>query len=164
MCNSLHIKLIYGTPYIHTTSGLVERGIKTLEDLMRTNLEEKCNLNWALYQSLLVMRMTLHSKTKETPFERHYGRKSRTELASYLMLPTDNKVNFSAQPETLQVYSFNNGKGGYDQLIMKTPRKLKCDASNKFPYKFLEKKKQNKNKLECEYNTMSQIAVAGTKH
>ena len=33
----------------------------------------------------------------------------------------------SAQPETLQVYSFNNGRGGYDQLIMKTPRKLKCD-------------------------------------
>ena len=68
MCKNLHIKLIYGTPYIHTATGLVERGIKTLKDLMRTNLEDKCNLNDALYQSLMVMRMTIHSKTKETPF------------------------------------------------------------------------------------------------
>ena len=97
---------------------------------MRTNLEDKCNLNDALYQSLMVMRMTIHSKTKETPFERHYGRKPRTELTSNLNLPTDKNNYVSAQPETLQVYSFNNGRGGYDQLIMKTPRKLKCDVSN----------------------------------
>ena len=69
MCKNLHIKLIYGTPYIHTATGLVERGIKTLKDLMRTNLQDKCNLNDPLYQSPMVMRMTIHSKTKETPFE-----------------------------------------------------------------------------------------------
>ena len=62
---------------------------------MRTNLEDKCNLNDALYQSLMVMRMTIHSKTKETPFERHYGRKPRTELTSYLNLPTDKNDCFS---------------------------------------------------------------------
>ena len=163
MCKNLHIKLIYGTPYIHTATGLVERGIKTLKDLMRTNLEDKCNLNDALYQSLMVMRMTIHSKTKETPFERHYGRKPRTELTSYLNLPTDKNDYASAQPETLQVYSFNNGRGGYDQLIMKSPRQLKCDVSNNLPYKFLEKK-QNKNKFESEYDTNPQIAVAETKH
>ena len=159
---NLNIKLIYGTPYIHTATGLVERGIKTLKDLMRTNLQDKCNLNEALYQSLMVMRMTVHSKTK-SPFERHYGRKPRTELTNYLNLPTGNNEYISAQPETLQVYSFNNGKGGYDQLIMKTPRKLKCDVSNNFPYKFLEKR-QTKNKFESEYQTKPQTAVAGTKH
>ena len=128
-CKNLNIKLIYGLPYIHTATGLVERGIKILKDLMRTNLQDKCNLNEALYQALMVMRMTVHSKTKESPFERHYGRKPRTELTNYLNLPTGNNEYISAQPETLQVYSFNNGKGGYDQLIMKTPRKLKCDVS-----------------------------------
>ena len=46
---------------------------------------------------------------------------------------------------------------------MKTPRKLKCDVSKNFPYKFLEKK-QNKNKFESEYDTNPQIAVAETKH
>ena len=65
MCKNLHIKLIYGTPFIHTATGLVERGIKTLKDLMRTNLEDKCNLNDALYQSLMVMGRTIHSKTKD---------------------------------------------------------------------------------------------------
>ena len=141
MCKNLNIKLIYGTPYMHTATGLVERGIKTLKDLMPTNLEDNCNLNEALYRSLMVMRTTIHSKIKESPFERHYGRKPRTELTSYLNLPTDNNEFISAQPETLQVYSFNNGRGGYDQLIMKTPRKLMCDVSNNFLYKFLEKKK-----------------------
>ena len=58
----------------------------------------------------------------------------------------------SAQLETLQVYSFNNGQGGYDQLIMKTPRKLKCDISNNLPYKFLEKK--NKTKTSLKVNTI----------
>ena len=121
MCENLHIKQIYGTPYTHTATGLVERGIKTLRYLMRSNLKDKSNLNDALYQSLMVMRKTIHSKTKETPFERHYGRKPRTELTSYLDLPTDEDDYVSAQPETLHVYSFNNGRGGYDQLIMKTP-------------------------------------------
>ena len=129
---------------------------------MRTNLQDNCNLNEALYQSLKVMRMTVHSKTKESPFERHYGRKPRTELTNYLNLPTGNNESISAQPETLQVYSFNNGKGGYDQVIMKTPRKLKCDVSNNFPYKFLEKR-QTKDKFESEYQTKPQTAVAGTK-
>ena len=47
---------------------------------------------------------------------------------------------------------------------MKTPRKLKCDVSNNLPYKFLEKKKQNKNKFEGEYDTNPQTAVAETEH
>ena len=89
-CKNLNIKLIYGTPYIHTATGLVERGIKTLKDLMRTNFQDNCNLNEAPYQALMVMRMTVHSKTKESPFERHYGRKPRTELTNYLNLPTSN--------------------------------------------------------------------------
>ena len=50
MCKNLNINLLYGKPYIHTATGLVERGIKTLKDLMRTNLEDSCNLNEALYR------------------------------------------------------------------------------------------------------------------
>ena len=163
-CKKLNIKLIYGTHYIHTATGLVERGIKTLKDLMKANLEDKCTVNEALSRSLNVMRTTIHSSIKETPFERHYGRKPRTEITSYLNIPTEINEIVSARPETLQVYSFNNGDGEYDQLIMKAPRKLKCDVSNKFPYQFLEKKKQNKNKIESNYETKPQTAIAGTKH
>ena len=32
ICKSLSIKLIYGTPYIHTPTGLVERGLKNVEN------------------------------------------------------------------------------------------------------------------------------------
>ena len=130
---------------------------------MRTNLEDNCNLNEALYRSLMVIRTTIHSKIKESPFERHYGGKPRTELTNYLNLPTDDNEFISAQPKTLQVYSFNNGRGGYDKLILKTPRELKCDVSNNFQIKFLENK-QNKNNFESEYQSEPQTAVAGTKH
>ena len=82
---------MYGTPYIHTATGLVERGIQTLKDLMKTNLEDKCTVGEALSRSLNVMRTTIHSIIKETPFERHHGRKPRTEITSYLNIPTDMK-------------------------------------------------------------------------
>ena len=68
-CKKRSIKLIYGTLYIHTATGLVERGIKTLKDLMRTNLEDKCTVSEELSRSLTVMRTTVHSSIKETPFE-----------------------------------------------------------------------------------------------
>ena len=42
------MRIIYGTPYIHTATGLFERGIKTLNDLMRTNSADNCNLNEGL--------------------------------------------------------------------------------------------------------------------
>ena len=48
------------------------------------------------------------------------------------------------QPDQKHFQSTNlaSKHGDYDQLVMKTPRKLmKCDVSNNFPYKFLEKKK-----------------------
>ena len=163
-CKTLNIKLIYGTPYLHTATGLVKRSIKTLKDLMKTNLEDKCTVSEALSRSSHVMRTTIYSSIKETPFERHYGKKPRTEITSYLNIPTDINEIVSARPETLQEYNFNNGDGEYDQLIMKAPRKLKCDVSNKFPYQLLGKKKQNKNKFESNYETKHQTAIAGTKH
>ena len=74
------IKLIYGTSYIHTPTGLVERGIKTLKNYMRAILWDGWTINEALSRSLNVMRTTVLSSIKETPFERHYRRKPRTEL------------------------------------------------------------------------------------
>ena len=162
-CKKLNIKLIYGTPYKHTATGLVERGINTLKVLMKTNLEDKCRVSKALSRSLNVMRTTIHSSIKITPFEKHYGRKPRTEITSYLNIPTDIIEIVSPRSETLQVYSFNNGDGDYDQFIMKAPRKLECDVSKKFPYQF-QKKKQNKNRFESIYETKPQTAIAGTKH
>ena len=63
-CKSLKIKLIYGTPYIHTSTGLVERGIRTLKEYFRTNLEEGYNINEALGRSLNVIRTKVQSSKK----------------------------------------------------------------------------------------------------
>ena len=141
----------------------MERGIKTLKEYPRTNLEEGYNINEALSRSLHVMRTTVHSSIKETPFERHCGRKPRTEVHNYLNMSPNKHYNVSARPETLQVYTFTNGNGAYDQLVMKAPRKLKEDVSNKFPYLFLEKK-QNKGTFESAYENKPQTVVAGTNH
>ena len=96
--------------------------------------------------------------------ERHYGRKPRTKLTSYLNFSLNGKTNvILAKPETLQVCTISNNEGHHDQLVMKAPCKLKEVVSNKFPYIYIEKK-VNKNKFESAYDTKPQIAVAGTKH
>ena len=64
-CKSLNIKLFYGTPFIHTPTCLVERGVKTLKDYLRTNFEEGYVINEALSRSLNVMRTTVHSSIKK---------------------------------------------------------------------------------------------------
>ena len=38
-CREHYIKLIYGTPYIHTPTGLVERGVRTLKENLLTNIK-----------------------------------------------------------------------------------------------------------------------------
>ena len=76
------------------------------------------------------MRTTVHSRIKETPFERLHSRKPRTELTSYRNLLPDKNDTISAKPEALQIYSFERRDRDYDQLVMKTPRKPKCSVSN----------------------------------
>ena len=38
-CETHQIKLVYGTPYIHTPTGLVERGVRTLKETLLTNIK-----------------------------------------------------------------------------------------------------------------------------
>ena len=38
-CKKHYIKLIYGTPYIHSPTGLVERGVRTLKENLLTNIK-----------------------------------------------------------------------------------------------------------------------------
>ena len=108
------------------------------------------------------MRTTVHLSIKETPFERHYGRKPRTEMHNYLNI-SPNKRYVLDKPETLQVYPYSNGSGNYDQLVMKTPRKFKEDVGNKVSYLFLEKN-HNLGNFESIYENKPQVAIAATKH
>ena len=159
MCKNLTIKVIYVTQYIHAATGLVERGIKTLKDLIVTKVADNCNLNQALYRSLTVMRTPVHSKIKETPFERHYDRKPRTELTSYLGLPSN---VISAKTETFQIFTFTSKDGDNEQLVMKTLHKLKCDVSNNFRYNFPEKKTKQQVRKQIRNNTTNSSCLFKT--
>ena len=139
-CKKHYIKLIYGTPYIHTPTGLVERGVRTLKDNLLTNIKAGERFGKALDLSLDVMRKTPHTKLKKSAFELHYGRKPNTEISNLLSL--DNlknltKNSISAKPDTLQVYSFSGVGCVSDQLPMKT-RKSDKGVSN-HPFLFLGK-------------------------
>ena len=78
-------------------------GIRTLKDYLRTNLGKGHKINDASRRSLNVMRTTVNSSIKETPFKRHYGEKPRTEIHNYLNVSPNINYNGSARPETLQV-------------------------------------------------------------
>ena len=79
-CEKHYIKLIYGTPYIHTPTGLVERGVRTLKENLLTNLKAGKRFGKALDMSLDVIRKTPHTRLKKSAFELHYGRKPNTEI------------------------------------------------------------------------------------
>ena len=51
-CRNHHIRLIFGTPYIHTPTGLVERGMRTLKGILLTNKKAGEKYNKALHIAL----------------------------------------------------------------------------------------------------------------
>ena len=63
-CKKHYIKLIYGTPFIHTPTGLVERGVRTLKENLLTNIKAGERFGKALDMSLDVMRKTLQTRLK----------------------------------------------------------------------------------------------------
>ena len=56
----------YGPPNLHTGTGLVERIIQSMKNLIKANLENKQNLHGSLNKALYVLRFTIHSELKKT--------------------------------------------------------------------------------------------------
>ena len=157
-----YIKLIYGTPYIHTPTGLVERGVRTLKKNLLTNLKAGEGFGKAPDMSLDVMRKTPHTRLKKSAFELHYGRKPKTEISNLINLDEIEKLtkrSVSVKPDTLQVYSFSGAGGVLDQLPMKPKKGAK--GVSYYPVSFLEKKHQ-RNKFESAYSDKPQLAISGT--
>ena len=76
---------------MHTGTGAAERATQTLKKLIITNLEDKTCLTEGVNKALNVMRFTIHTGLKTTPFELHHGRKPRTELTNIIK---DEKISF----------------------------------------------------------------------
>ena len=79
-CKSRNIEIQYCPPRMHTGNGTVERAIQTMKNLILANMEDGNNLTESVNRALRVMRFTILTGLKKTPFELHHGRKPRTEL------------------------------------------------------------------------------------
>ena len=77
---------MYGTPYIHTPTGLVERGVRTLKENLQTNKEAGEPFGKALDLALGAMRTNPHTRLGKSAFELHFGREPNTELSNMLKL------------------------------------------------------------------------------
>ena len=158
---------MYGTPYIHTPTGLVERGVRTIKNYMLANMSEGKSLGKALDNALHVMRMKKHSVLKKSPFEMHYGRKPRSEVNNLLGLDPNLNITqidniISEKPDTIPIYTFNGDGGSTDQLIMRSQKKQKKLVSERFPFYFLEKK-HSKGKFESAYSNKTTKSGSGNK-
>ena len=67
---------------MHTGNRVVERSIQTLKNLIIAKLEDGKNSTESINRALRVMRFTIHTGLKITPFELHHSRKPRTEKKS----------------------------------------------------------------------------------
>ena len=100
----------------------MERGVKTLKEILLVNIKAGENLGETLDMALDVMRKTPHTRLNKSAFELHYGREPNTEMSNLLNIDALKKLTktcISAKPDILQVYSFNGAGGVSDQLPMK---------------------------------------------
>ena len=111
-CNENNITRKYGTANLHTGTGLAERTIQSMKNLLKANLEDGTNLRNSLDKALHLLRFTTHSELQKTPFELHFGRKPRTKL-------TNLKNATSADSKDLSVYITRSSTGEItDHLVM----------------------------------------------
>ena len=69
---------------MHAGSGTVERAVQTMKKLLLANMEDGNNITESINRALSVMRFTIRTGLKKTPFELHHGRKPRTELTNIM--------------------------------------------------------------------------------
>ena len=111
-CKKQNINRIYGTANLHTGTGLDDCIIQSLKNLVMANLEDDQNLRESLNRALYVLRFTVHSETKKTPFKLHFGRTPRTKLSNL-------RNSISVDSKDLSVYITRNSGGQItDHLVM----------------------------------------------
>ena len=176
-CKEYNIIRKYGTLNLHTGTGLVERTIQSLKNLTKTNLEETQNLRESLNKALYVLRFTIHSETKKTPFELHFGREPGTKLSNL-------KNAISVDSKDPSVYITRNSAGEItDHLVMskknindpkyrrgmtftqkqKPSNTVSIEKNTNYPFTFFEKA-HTKCSLGSNFKNKPLIAVSGTKH
>ena len=180
-CKNRNIEIKYCTPRLHTGNGVVERAIQTLKNLMLANIEEGTDLTESVNRALRLMRFTIHTGLKRTPFELHHGRKPRTELTNiikdwktYLLDWLEISISAPNKPK-IPIYVGRDADGEItNHMIMaKTkaeekqanegPESPKKKNSVSYPFSFVEKN-HNKKSLEGKFQNKIQTAIDGTEN
>ena len=177
-CKSKKIEIEYCTARRHTGTGAVERAIQTMKNLIQVNLEDNLRLTECVNRALKVMRFTIHTGLKLTPFELHHGRKPRTELTnlvndgkSFLFDCTELSVSAEKKPK-IPIYLSRNEEGDVtNYLVMaktKTEEKAvdmpkKKNSVSEYSFKF-EKKNHKRKSIQGRFQKKIQTAVSGTDH
>ena len=166
---------------MHTGNGVVERSIQTLKNLIIANLEDGKNLTESINRSLRVLRFTIHTGPKITPFELHHGRKPRTELTNIIkdrktFLSNWSEIIISApsRPKIPIYVGRVADREITNHIIMarnKTeerqlnegPKSPKKKNSVRYPIYFVEKN-YNKKSLEGRFQKKIQKAISETEN
>ena len=115
-CRSQNIDRAHGTANLHTGTGLVERTIQSLKNLVLANLEDDQSLRERVNRALYVLRFTIHSETKKISFESHFGCTPRTILSN-------RKQSVSVDSKDLSVYIIRNSAGEIADHLVKSKKK-----------------------------------------
>ena len=173
-CDGQNNKRIRCTPNLHTSTGLVERTIRTIKSITRANMADGLTFEDSVQLAIRTIRQTPHSRLKMTPFQMHLRRRPRTALTNLIDKPECLLSNWkktltnyiSAQPTELQVITPNDSDGKMaDYLVLNDTRKRGRSVSRDFKnYQFYEK--ENKpNSMKCGFKTNKILtAVAETDH
>ena len=176
-CREQNTDRTYGTANLHTGTGLIERTIQSLKNLVLVNLKDEKNLRESVNRALYVRRFTIHSETKKTSSNPSpFGRAPRTRLSNL-------KNSVSVDSKDLSVYITPNSAGEItDHLVMskketvepkfrrgmtfsQTKKLTRSVSMNKFEYLFtFYEKNFKKGSLESKFKNKFQTAVSGTKH
>ena len=79
-CNENNITRKYGTANLHTGTGLAERTIQSLKNLLNANLEDGTNLRNSLEKALNVLRFTTHSELEKNTIRTPFWTKTQNEI------------------------------------------------------------------------------------
>ena len=148
--------------------GAVERAFQTFKNLIIANIEDNLCLTECVNRALHVMRYTIHTGQKITPFKLHHGRKPRTELTnlmktgkSFLSNWSEMYISANSRPKIPLRYQ-KRRRGGIEPhcngpyknekktLAEKSPKK-KNSVSN-YPFRFFEKNHIKKHPKEDSKN------------
>ena len=166
---------------MHTGNGVVERAKQTIKNLIIANMEDRLCLTESVNRALRVMRFTIHTGLKITPFESHHGKKLRTELTNivkdgktYLSNWSEMTILAPDKPQ-IPIYVGRDAEGEITNHIVmantntegkqsgenaKSPKKKN---SVRYPFSFVEKN-HNKNFLERRFQNKIQTAISGTEN